>query len=79
MKCGEMQVSCGLDRKNCRKKHFSRSFLFSVCVCVLTYVCVCVCVFVIEYVVSVYFFYSCFVVSFNVLLFLYLQFIMSNV
>ena len=42
VKCGEMQVSCGLDRKNCRKKHVSRSFLFSVCV--LTHVCVCVCV-----------------------------------
>jgi len=79
VKCGEMQVSCGLDRKNCRKKHVSRSFLFSVCVC--TYVCLCVrvCVFVIEYVVPVYFFYCCFVFSFNVLLFLYLQFIISNV
>ena len=40
---GEMQVSCGFDRKNCRKKHFSRSFLFSVCVCTYVFLCVYVC------------------------------------
>ena len=43
VKGGEMQVSCGLDRKNCCKKHFSRSFLFSVCVYLRMFVCVCVC------------------------------------
>ena len=41
VKCGEMQVSCGLNRKNCRKKHVSRSFLFSVCVYLRMFVCVC--------------------------------------
>ena len=73
---GEMQVSCGLDTKNCRKKHVL-PFISVFCVRVCFYVCLCVCVFVIEYVVCVYFFYCCFAFSFNVLLELYLQLIYS--
>ena len=42
---------------------------FSLCV----YLCMVTCACVFVYVVSVYFFYCCFVYSFNVLLFLYLQ------
>ena len=53
----------------------SVSVCVRVCVCVCFYVCACV--FVIEYVACIYFFYCCFVFSFNVLLFLYLQFIYS--
>ena len=66
---GEMQVACGLDTKTCCKKQMFPSISF---LCVYLCMVTCACVFV--YVVSepVYFFYCCFVYSFNVLLFLYL-------
>ena len=60
----------GWTGKTAAKNIFPVHFCF---LCVCTYVCLCACVFVIEYVVSLYFFYCCFVFSFNVLLFLYLQ------
>ena len=51
----EMQVSCGLDMKNCRKKQIF-PFISVFCVCVFMYVYVCVCLFVKEYVVCAMFF-----------------------
>ena len=72
----EMQVSCGLDMKNCRKKQiFPFISVFCVCVFMYVYVCVPVC----ERICSMcyVFFCCCFVVSFNALLFLHLQFIYS--
>ena len=73
---GEMQVSCGWTRKTAAKSNFPVHFCF-LCVCVFMYVYVCMCVLVIEYVVCVNLFYCCLLFSFNVLLFLYLQFIYS--